>query len=408
MSVGEDRLTEQWRRRAYAVWAVIGWCVVAAVAWWGLGKVASALIPLAMALLIVFLLRGPVAALEKRGVKRVAATALCFAAVLLVVGVVNAFIWPTVVGQAIALVKALPDAASKAYEWVRGIGLDRELYRLPEWKAIDWSDLLTRYARYLPQAGAAGAGAAGQVVAAGSQVATVIFNVVMAFVIAFWGLKDLPAIRREVFALIGPRRRDEAEMVLGEVTGVLGGYLKGQVIVSALTGLLAAVGLAFIPGVRSYAVILGLMTMALNFIPYIGPAIGAVVTTVVAAFAGEHWWYAVIAFVALFAAQQVVDLFVTPRVMSEHVDLHPVLVLLSILVFGALFGAIGILVAIPTAAIAKGLFVHYYEKHTRTELATEDGALFRSAKPEDEEAAGACGPDAAAAGPRTGDEERDG
>lgn len=391
MSVGEERTTEQWRKRVYAVWTLIGWTIVAAGVFWVLGKVSSALVPLVMAVILVFLLRGPVNALERRGMKRGLATALCFLVLVLVLGMVNALIWPRVAEQASALIRNFGQYSETAYEWVRTFGESKGLFAIPEFADISWGDAFEQLGRYAPQAGAAAGGIAGQAFAIGGQAATILFDIVIAFVIGFWGLKDLPAIREEMFALAGRRNREEAQRVATEVTSVLGGYLRGQLIVSALTGTLAAVGLAFIPGVREYAIILGLMTAVLNFVPYVGPAVGAAVTTVVAAVAGDVWWYAAVAFTVLFASQQVVDLMVSPRVMSEQVDLHPVLVLLSILTGGALFGAVGILFAIPVAAVGKGLFVHYFEKHTRTELATEDGALFRTSRPDEDAPGGEAG-----------------
>jgi hypothetical protein len=70
--------------------------------------------------------------------------------------------------------------------------------------------------------------------------------------------------------------------------------------------------------------------------------------------------------------------------MSEQVDLHPTLVVFSLLIGGTLFGFWGMVFAIPTAATVKGLFVYYYEQRTNKLLATHDGALFRSTTCEDD------------------------
>ncbi|TLM97621.1 MAG: AI-2E family transporter [Actinobacteria bacterium] len=91
----------------------------------------------------------------------------------------------------------------------------------------------------------------------------------------------------------------------------------------------------------------------------------------------------VLAIAVVVAAQQVTDLFVTPRVMSEQVDLHPTLVIFSLLVGGALFGFWGMILAIPVAATAKGLFVYYWEQRTSRQLASESGALFRTSQCDD-------------------------
>ncbi|MHB1452287.1 MAG: AI-2E family transporter, partial [Coriobacteriia bacterium] len=79
------------------------------------------------------------------------------------------------------------------------------------------------------------------------------------------------------------------------------------------------------------------------------------------------------------------EYFVQPRVMSENVDLHPLLVIFSLLAGSALFGLPGLLLGIPVAAIGKGLFVNYFEKYTDSKLTTEGGALFRSRPDGDED-----------------------
>ena len=67
----------------------------------------------------------------------------------------------------------------------------------------------------------------------------------------------------------------------------------------------------------------------------------------------------------IVVAQNFTDTVVTPRVMSDQVDLHPILVILSLLVGATLFGIPGMLFAIPVAATGKGLFVYYYERRTQ-------------------------------------------
>ena len=91
-----------------------------------------------------------------------------------------------------------------------------------------------------------------------------------------------------------------------------------------------------------------------------------------------------LAIVVIILAQNLTDNLVTPRVMSEQVDLHPTLVIFSLLVGGSLFGIPGMLFAIPVAATVKGLFLYYFERQTQRPLATEDGALFRGTQSCDE------------------------
>jgi predicted PurR-regulated permease PerM len=215
-------------------------------------------------------------------------------------------------------------------------------------------------------------------------VLTGFFDFVIAIVIAFWALKDLPKLRQEIVALPGPKYRDDVEHLLATVTRVVGGYLKGQTVASLCTGAITAIGLAIL-GVP-YALVLGILTFFLNYVPYVGPFIGGLVAGLVGLTQGP--WTGLFAVGVVVLAQNLTDNLVTPRVMSEQVDLHPTLVIFSLLVGGTLFGIPGMLFAIPVAATGKGLFVYYYEQRTSRQLASEDGALFKGAgcDPDDETA----------------------
>jgi predicted PurR-regulated permease PerM len=211
-------------------------------------------------------------------------------------------------------------------------------------------------------------------VGAGSQLFGLVLYFVLALVVGFWVLKDLPAMREEALLLAGPRRRSDAALVYRKISDILGGYLRGQVIISVVTGVLVWLGLALLD--VPYAGVIGFITGVLNVVPYLGPFVGGVIAAISAAFISPL--LALWAVLVVVGAQQFTDIVVTPRIMSEQVDLHPVLVIFSLLAGGTLFGFVGLLMAIPVAAIAKGLFVHYFEKYTDSELSREDGALFKA------------------------------
>ncbi|MBA4370264.1 MAG: hypothetical protein C0418_01645 [Coriobacteriaceae bacterium] len=360
---------EAWERRAHATWSVIGWLLLAAAAVWLLGRVGSALVPFLLALVVVILLRRPVERLEKRGLARGLGVVLCFLVGLSVLTIAGVFIVPPLGREISDFIREFPNYYRSAVALWQDMQERYTAIRLP-------SSADTVLLNVLDALGAWAVGfsssVAGWVVAAGQTAVTAVIDVILSLIIAFWVLKDLPAIRQEVYLLAG-RRRDEARVVLDKVGTVLGGYLRGQLFVSLTTAALVAAGLAVF-GVP-YALVLGLLTGALNIIPYVGPFVGGLAAAIVAAFVNP--WLALVAIVVVVAAQQLTDMFVTPRIMSAQVDLHPVLVLFSLLVGGTLFGVAGMLLAIPVAAIAKGLFVYYFEKVTQRELCTEDGALFR-------------------------------
>lgn len=362
---------ERTARVAMTAWATIGWLVLAAAAFWLLARVMPALVPFMMAGIIVLILRGPVNLLEARGLKRAVAVALCYLLMFAVLALVSAFVIPAIGDQLRQFSVDLPGYFDAAAQWWEGVQGQARSIVLPAWILTGLTDAAASVSATLADAAKS---AAGGILSAGQSAATLLFDMVLALVIGFWALKDLPKVRTEVMALVGEHRRGEADMILETVLRVLGGYIRGQLIVSAVTGVIVWLGLSLL-GVP-YALVLGLLTGMLNVLPYIGPFVGGLAAGIVGLFISPLLGLGALGVV--IGAQQVTDIFVTPRVMSEQVDLHPLLVIFSLLVGGTLFGFWGLFLAIPVAAIIKGLFVYYYEKHTDRVIATEDGVLFRS------------------------------
>jgi len=378
---------ERWTSVAITAWALIGVLLLVAAGFWLLGRVSAALVPFLFAMLIVYLFRGPVDRLEQRGIKRGLAVGLCYLAGFGGLAILSFFVLPALFDQVSQFVADFPKYYDGAYKVWIDLQRQYQAVQIPKWmdKAIlDLRDTLSAQAMAWSTAAAKG------IFRVGSSAITLLFDGFIAVVIAFWLLKDLPEISREITALAGPDREHESRIVGQKVSQVLSGYLRGQLIISATTAVIVSLGLAIL-GVP-YPFVLGLLAGILNVIPYIGPVIAEVTAAIVAIFVSPLLALGAVA--VIVGAQQVTDYFVQPRVMSEQVDLHPVLVIFSLLAGGTLFGFPGLLLAIPVAAIAKGLFVYYFEKWTDSTLTTEDGALFRQRKaecdPEDADSESAC------------------
>lgn len=371
----ERERPDRWLRLLVATWAIIGVVVLIAVVGWLLGKVSSALVPLAVAVVVVLVLRGPVHALTRRGWNRTLAVAAMYVIAAGALAVAGVFIIPPVAAQVRGFVQDFPRYYTSAYRFGQDVMAQYREFSpswLDEYSRQLYLSLGSEFSRW-------SSGIARGALTVGGRALGSLFSVLLGLVIGFWMLRDLPAIRNELLLLAGPRNRDEADIVYGKVSFALGGYLRGLIIVSFLTGLLATVGL-WIAGVP-YPLVLGILTGVFNVVPYVGPAITAVVAAMVAAFVNP--WLALVAVGVIIGAQQVTDLFITPRVMSEQVDLHPVLVILSLLVGGTLFGFWGLVLAIPVAAAGKGLFVYFFERYTTTSLSSREGALFREKRDPD-------------------------
>jgi predicted PurR-regulated permease PerM len=388
------------RNTAYLIWAIIGGIILAGAALWGLFRISGALAPFVIAFIVVLLLQGPVRSMEERGLKRIWAVAITFAIGFVALTVALLFLVPAIADQIVEFTKSVPGyiESGRAFflermHWYEGLDI-------PAWVGTAAASLTDSIGQIL---GNLGKVVAERVVSAGGGIGTVVFNMLLGTVVAFWILKDLPKMRDELRRLAGEKYEADLENILSTVGRGAGGYIKGQTIASLVTGVIAAIGLAVI-GVP-YAVVLGILTFVSNYVPYVGPVFAGIVAAISGVVVG--WPQALGAIVVVIAAQQLTDIFVTPRVMAENVDLHPTLVIFSLLVGGSLFGFWGMIFAIPVAATAKSLFVYYREARTNRSLATEDGAFFR-AQADDDARCGATDddervPDDGASGPGTGE-----
>jgi predicted PurR-regulated permease PerM len=356
---------------AVSVWGAIGVLILVAVALWGLGKIAGALVPFVVAFVIAFLLNWPVRALAARGMPRGAATLVCLLVGMVALGIAVTLLAPTASRQIVSFAREAPAAFAQLNSTASQVQSRFSRLIVPAWTR---SAVEAVSAQVSSVAVTVGSALASRAVNTGGDVLTGFFDVFIALVIAFWALKDLPKIREEILLIAGPKFEGDAELLIGTVTKVVGGYLKGQTIASLTTGALAAIGLAII-GVP-YALVLGIITFFFNYVPYVGPfASGLIAGLVGLVFVSP--WAGLLAVLVIVVAQNFTDTVITPRVMSDQVDLHPIIVIFSLLVGGTLFGIPGMLFAIPVAATGKGLFVYYYERRTERSLASEDGALFR-------------------------------
>lgn len=368
---------DRWRRLGISAWALIGVLILVAAAFFALVKVSPALVPFLLALVIVYVFRAPVAALERKGLKRGLAVALCYLVAIAALVIAGLFIVPPIVDQVRQFLMAFPGYYDKAFALWQQLQAQFNAVTLPSWINDALLNLRNGIASRLMAWSSA---LASTVFSVGSGAVVLLFNSFLALVAGFWILKDLDAIKKEAVLLAGPRRRDEATVVAAKVSNVLGGYLKGQLVVSLSTGVIVAIGLSVL-GVP-YALVLGLFAGVLNIIPWFGPLISEIIAAISAAFVSP--WLALGAVAIIMGTQEITDLFITPRVMSEQVDLHPLLVIFSLLVGSTLAGFTGLILAIPVAAIGKGLFVYYFEKWTDSKLTTQKGAFFREKKPQDD------------------------
>lgn len=176
-------------------------------------------------------------------------------------------------------------------------------------------------------------------------------NAILVPFVLFALLRDGPVLRRRVLSLVPNGAFEFAMNVLFKADAALGGYLRGQALVALAVGATTALGLGLL-GVDSYLV-LGLVTGLLNFVPYVGFFVSAALAVTVSILAtGDLRQPGFV--VLLFGGLQLIENIVfQPWITGRNVEMHPVLVLLSILIGERLGGVVGMAFAVPVAAVLK-------------------------------------------------------
>ena len=167
----------------------------------------------------------------------------------------------------------------------------------------------------------------------------------------YYVLVDFSAWRDSFEDFIPPRFRDPFERLFDEVGRILQAYVRGQLLIAMLMGVLYAVGFVLlnVPAGAGIAILAGF----LNTIPYIGTIFGIVLATSFTMAAGGGVWR-IVGVIGVFAAVQIIEgYFLTPRILGGRMSLHPMAVFLGMLIGGKLFGFLGIILAVPTIAVAK-------------------------------------------------------
>lgn len=371
----------------YAIWAVIGGCVLTGVGVYLLNILAIPVAIVLWTIVIIFCLRGIVNKLEDHGIKRGLGTTIAYVVMVLVLLAIAVILFSPMFGigdQFKNLVDSIPGYIKELTDWLN------KLYT--QYSSVLSSDEIQKYINDVMNGLASWASSLAQssatgVVAVGSGVANTFMSLGFALVIAFYILVDLPQLGQEVRRLGGARHEETMTMLHLTFTRVMGGYIKATLLQCAVIGVGCAIlfGILQIPNFVAIAVITGI----LNIIPIIGPWLGGALAAIVGVFINP--WIAIIALVGTIVIQQAVYTFVSPKIMSNSVDIHPAFTFLALMTGSAIGGAmngltgslVGMLASIPFVAVAKSIFVYYFEKKTGRRIVSSDGVFFKDSNTKD-------------------------
>ncbi len=177
-----------------------------------------------------------------------------------------------------------------------------------------------------------------------------IVNIVIIPFLTFFLLKDFLIVRYRLKMMVPRKRREQSILFYHRVDEILGRYIRGTTIIAIFDAIAVSTGFWLI-GIQ-YPLVLGILSGLLFFVPYFGFLTILSVSAFVASLSMGVLALPVITTVSFLALLHIVEIYIiTPKVVGEKIGLHPVVLILSIFIFGYFLGFIGMLIAIPAAAI---------------------------------------------------------
>jgi predicted PurR-regulated permease PerM len=340
------------RRAGQVAWALVGMCALLGILGFVALKLKVVFPPLILAGAIVFLLNPIVTALQHRGVPRAGGAALAYLGVLAVIFGAGVGLFPIAAGQVDELEDEMPAIQARVERWIDDRA-EESVGTFYEFSRTDLEDAISNDGATFDEQ-------LKSLRRIGGEVIHVLLIIVLAPIIAFYLLVDVPHLRRVADSLVPAGARDEVTVVAHRLNRAIGGFFRGQLVVAAIVGVLCSIGLGVI-GLKFWFLI-GMIAGLFNVIPLVGPWVGGVPGVTIALTTGSPL-QALLVVVVMVGVQQIDNHFITPQVMQRTVHLHPAVVILALVAGGSMAGFYGLLLAVPTAAVLKILLSHAWRTY---------------------------------------------
>ncbi|MFC6839054.1 AI-2E family transporter [Xanthomonas theicola] len=346
------------------------WAAVILGVLWVVWLLAPILTPFVLALLLGWLGDPLVDRLERAGRSRNMAVTLVFVLMLLLLALALVILVPMLERQIVTFINVLPQARDwfigTAIPWAeQKTGLQLMAWLDPE-RLIDW------IRGHWQQAGGVAATFFGYLSRSGFAMVTWVVNLVLLPILTFYFLRDWDLLVERVAATIPRNHIATVSRLARESNEVLGAFIRGQFLVMLALGVVYAGGLSLIG--LNLGLLIGIVAGLISFIPYLGATTGILLAVLAALVQAKGFDLQLLILVGVvFTVGQLLESYVlTPRIVGDKIGLHPVAVIFAVMAGGQLFGFLGMLLALPVAAVANVLLHYLHEQYRQSELYAGD------------------------------------
>ena len=306
------------------------------------------LLPFVVGAAVAYFFDPVVARLQRHGLSRTWATAtVTILAALITIGVAMAIL-PPLFGQVQDLVVKAPQYAVRAAARLQPmIEPVRERLGLPP---ISLRSLEAEATQWAGQALSLLGSVAGGLAQRGVAIINLLALLFLTPVVTFYLLRDWEKVLASIDGALPLDHADTIRKLARDSNAAIAGYVRGQALVCICLGSIYGIGLTFV-GLQ-FGFVIGLIAGAISFIPYVGTFVGVTLSLGMALVQFPPDWMGVVKVAVVFAIGYGLESnFLSPKLVGDRVGLHPVWIMFALLAGGSLFGFVGVLVAVPVAAV---------------------------------------------------------
>ncbi|HEX4296963.1 MAG TPA: AI-2E family transporter [Devosia sp.] len=327
------------------------------------------LLPFIIGIAFAYILNPAVKLVQRAGIGRAWASALVLLAVFgLVVGIF-VVVTPLVATQVVGLANRMPGYIGALQALVQSIAP-----QLNDWLGPERAGQLEASLSQFLGSGVEFVGSlTAQVAQSGLTVLNTIAVLILTPVVAFYLLLDWEGMVKGIDDLLPREHRREVRQLLDQINHSIAGVIRGQGGVILVLCVYYATALT-LTGLN-FGLVIGLMTGLLSFIPFFGFLTGLVLSMGVALVQfAPNWWLVVIVFIVYMIGQFLEGNILYPRFVGQSININPVWLMFALFAFAFLFGFVGLLLAVPLAAITATLARYAIRRY-------KESALYRGERP---------------------------
>ena len=313
----------------------------------------SILLPFIAGMAIAYFLDPVADRLERLGLSRMMATIGILVAFVIVFALSLMILIPVLISQFNDFAQRLPGYISQLQQFIT----HAQNSLLPDWVESQMGAIKDNLSGILSEGMGFLTGLFAQIWNSGKAIVDVISLLVVTPVVAFYILLDWDRMVAKVDQWIPRDYVSDVRQIAKEIDQAIAGFIRGQGSLCLILGIYYAAGLSLVG--LNFGLLIGLFAGMISFIPYVGSMVGLVLAVGVAIvqFWPDYPWIGLVLLV-FFSGQFLEGNILQPKLVGSSVGLHPVWLMFALFAFGALFGFVGLLVAVPAAA-AVGVLVRF-------------------------------------------------